>query len=91
MLDRLDYEEIKELLLKDDNICDVSVDQKKRIIKVKPSDFEYTFLQEPFKRFMSEFDITIGGRIFGIKQVVHNGAIISELTLREMFIDYFDR
>ena len=44
--------EIKELLLEDDNIVDVFVDQKKRIIKLKPKDSEYIFLEEPLKNFM---------------------------------------
>ena len=91
MNSRLDYEEIRKLLLKDDNISEVSVDQKKRIIKLKPIETEYIFLEEPLKNFMSEFNITIGGRIFGIKQAVHNCERIHELTLREMYIDFFDK
>lgn len=88
---RLDYEEIRELLLNDDNITEVSVDQKKRIIKLKPIDTEYIFLEEPLKNFMYKFSITIGGRTFGIKQSVCNCKRIYELTLKEMYIDFFDR
>ena len=91
-MDRREVQQkIREELLRDENIIEVSVDQKKRIIRLKPIDFEYVFLEEPLKNFMSEFNITIGGRIFGIKQAVHNCKRIHELTLREMFIDYFDR
>ena len=91
MNSRLDYEEIRKLLLEDDNINEVSVDQKKRIIKLKPIDTEYVFLEEPLKNFMYKFSITIGGRTFGIKQSVCNYKRIYELTLKEMYIDYFDR
>ena len=44
MNSRLNYEEIRELLLKDDNINEVSVDQKKRTIILRPIDAEYIFV-----------------------------------------------
>ena len=80
------YEEIKNSLLADENINDVFIDESKKLIIVKPNNLKaFTFLEEPFKNFMSNFHIILGNREFKIAQSVHDNNSIFTLELREVY------
>lgn len=80
------YEEIKNSLLADENINDVFIDESKHLIIVKPNNLKaFTFLEEPFKNFMSNFHIILGNREFKISQSVHDKNSIFTIELREAY------
>lgn len=83
---RNSYEEIKQILLADDNINDVFIDESKHLIRVKPNDLmHFTFLEEPFKNFMYNFHIILCNREFRISQSIHNKDFIFSLVLKEVY------
>lgn len=77
------YEEIKEILLNNENICEVDLDKDKIFIKpVQNKSFGY--IEQPLEEYDEGDYLEIGGRCFKVYDYEHFNATIYNITLKEI-------
>lgn len=77
------YEEIKEILLNNENICEVDLDKDKIFIRpVQNKSFFY--VEQPLEKYDEGDYLEIGGRYFEIDDYEHFNTTIYNITLKEI-------
>lgn len=79
------YKNIKNELLNDDNIYEVSVNSTRGLVTIKPvQNKPFMNLKDPLENFMDDELIIICGREFKLAKYEHFNTQIFELVLKEV-------
>lgn len=79
------YEEIKEILLKDENIYEVDLDTHKKRIFIKPvQNKSFGYIEQPLEEYDEGDYLEIGERCFEVYDYKHFNTTIYNITLKEI-------